>query len=175
MKNPRPALLSVLLCIPVSLWAQTPSPAPSVQLAITALKGQSKERTQQDITSCQTEAQKVAGAKPEDAARSGQAPATATPPPTTGGAGMGAGGGPAAGAVIGEIADNDAGKGAAIGAGVGAVAGGIRRNKAQQETEARRVAAEQEKANRQQLAAKQIETYNASFKTCLEGRGYWVK
>ena len=171
--NARPTAAIALLLWPALLLAQVP--APSSQLAITALKGQSKDRTQQDIGSCQADAQTRAGSRPEDAVRSGQAPAAATPKATRGGAGKGALGGAAAGAVIGEIADDDAGKGAAIGAGVGAIAGGVRRNKAEQEADARRVAAEQEKASRQQQAAKQIETYNTAFKACLEGRGYSVK
>lgn len=165
--------MAVLMLAPTLLPAQTPPP--STQLAITPLKGQKKDQTQNDIGACQADAKAHAGADPVDAVRNGQAPAAQTAKATRGGAGKGALGGAAAGALIGEVADNDAGKGAAIGAGVGAVAGGVRRNKAEKEAEAQRQAAAQEKADRQQVASKQVEQYNLAFKNCLESRGYSVK
>jgi len=181
MRNPFPSarasllLIPALLLCPLTVLAQAPKPPPSGQLAITPLKGQKKEQTQQDIGACQADAKAHAGADPVDAVRNGQAPAAQTAKATKGGAGKGALGGAAAGAVIGEIADDDAGKGAAIGAGVGAIAGGARRNKAEKEAEAQRQAAEKEKADRQQVAAQQVEQYNLAFRNCLESRGYSVK
>lgn len=77
--------------------------------------------------------------------------------------------GAAAGAVIGEIVDDDAGKGAAAGAVVGAIRG--RRN--------RRAKAEQSQANAEAQAA-QIEAqrgaeFNNAFSACLSARGYSVR
>ena len=77
--------------------------------------------------------------------------------------------GAAAGAIIGEIADDDAGKGAAYGAGVGAIRGRkarkARKRKAKQDTQAQAASMEQQR---------DAEFKNA-FSACLSARGYSVR
>ena len=106
-------------------------------------------------------------------------PATAAPAPTqdpaTAGSGARASGavkGAAAGTAIGAIA-GDTGKGAAIGAATGVMAGGAAKRRAQkdaaaQQQQAQAAAGQQAQASIEQQKA----TYNKSFATCMQGKGY---
>jgi hypothetical protein len=125
-------------------------------------QGQSSKQMEQDKYSCYQWAKGQTGFDPM------QAPtATASPPPTRGGALRGAAGGAAVGAAVGAIA-GDAGKGAAIGAASGGIIGGARRARSNQE---------QQQYAQQQAAGyeQQRNEYNRAWGACMEGRGYTVK
>ncbi len=103
------------------------------------------------------------------------AQAAPTQDPATAGTGnraKGAVGGAVAGTAIGAIA-GDTGKGAAIGATTGLLAGGAAKRRAKQDAEAQQ---QQAQAAAQQQAQASIDqqkaTYNKTFATCMEGKGY---
>jgi hypothetical protein len=103
------------------------------------------------------------------------AQAAPTQDPSTAGTGArakGAVGGAVAGTAIGAIA-GDTGKGAAIGATTGLLAGGAAKRRAKKDAEAQQ---DQAQAAAQQQAQASIDqqkaTYNKTFATCMEGKGY---
>lgn len=84
----------------------------------------------------------------------------------------GAAGGAVAGTAVGAIA-GDAGKGAAIGAVTGVVAGGAAKRRAQKEAAAQQQQAQAAAAQQAQASIDaQKATYNKTFATCMEGKGY---
>lgn len=103
------------------------------------------------------------------------AAAAPTQDPSTAGSGdraKGAVGGAAAGTAIGAIA-GDAGKGAAIGAVTGVVAGGASKRRAEKQAAAQQQQAQSAAAQQAQASVEQQKaTYNKSFATCMQGKGY---
>jgi hypothetical protein len=103
------------------------------------------------------------------------AQAAATPDPSTAGTGdraKGAVGGAVAGTAIGAIA-GDTGKGAAIGATTGLLAGGAAKRRAQKDAQAQQQQAQDAAAQQAQASIDQQKaTYNKTFATCMEGKGY---
>jgi membrane protease subunit (stomatin/prohibitin family) len=103
------------------------------------------------------------------------AQAAPTQDPSTAGSGSrarGAARGAVAGTAIGAIA-GDTGKGAAIGAATGVMAGGASKRQAQkdaanQQQQAQAAAGQQAQASIDQQKA----TYNKTFATCMQGKGY---
>ena len=110
---------------------------------------------QQDAAAQQAEAQKAAAGES-----------------TQGSGARGAVTGAAAGALIGEIADDDAGKGAAWGAAIGGVANRRRHKRAEQEQVQ---AIEQEQAAQAQYTAQEVDNFKKAFSVCLEAKDYMVK
>ncbi len=106
-------------------------------------------------------------------------PATAAPAPTqdpaTAGQGArvsGAARGAVAGTAIGAIA-GDTGKGAAIGAATGAMAGGSAKRRAQKDAAAQQQQSQDAAAQQAQASIEQQKaTYNKTFATCMQGKGY---
>ena len=79
--------------------------------------------------------------------------------------------GAAAGAVIGELADNDTGHSAAVGAAIGGVANRRRNKRAQQQASQ----VEQQGAGAQQATEEQIGKFMNGFTACLEAKDYVAK
>jgi len=78
----------------------------------------------------------------------------------------------AAGAIIGEIGDDDAGKGAAYGAAAGAVAGRRRARKSNAQAQEQ---AAQNAESRQEATAEDLVNFKKAFSVCLEAKEYMVK
>lgn len=138
------------------VWADEPIVYPS--------KCRSPDQQQRDIMECRSGAQPTTGVNPLESPQS----ATTQPDPTQGARARGAVKGAAAGAVIGEIADDDAGKGAAIAVTTGLMAGGAQRRQAVRQQEQ---AAGQAQAKRNEDLARFWPANDA----CLEGCRYTVK
>ena len=79
--------------------------------------------------------------------------------------------GAAAGAVIGELADNDVGHSAAVGAAIGGVANRRRNKRAQQQA----AQVEQQATSAQQATEEQIGKFMNGFTACLEAKDYVAK
>ena len=91
---------------------------------------------------------------------------------TQGSGARGAVTGAAAGALIGEIADDDAGKGAAWGAAIGGVSN-RRRYKRQEQGQVEAIAQQQQ--SQAQYTSEEIENFKKAFSVCLEAKKYMVK
>jgi hypothetical protein len=170
-------------CVVSCLYAQqaaAPAPAApsslSSSLGVVVFPSKNQTATQQssDEGYCYGWAKTQSGIDPM-AIKPVTAQAAPTQDPSTAGTGdraKGAVGGAVAGTAIGAIA-GDAGKGAAIGAVTGVVAGGAAKRRAQKEAAAQQQQA-QATADQQAQASidQQKATYNKTFATCMEGKGY---
>jgi hypothetical protein len=157
----RAVLLGLVFAVAAAVSSPHGAKAQSTPIVYPS-QGQSLEQQVQDESECRLWAQQQTGFNPA------QGPANTGGGSSSGGGEVvrGAAGGAVLGAVGGAIA-GDTGKGAAIGAGVGATAGLMRRGK-QQQAEAQ---AQQQAANQYN---QQVATYNRTFGTCMQGRGYAV-
>jgi YMGG-like Gly-zipper len=181
-------LVTMTLCLAVcsSVHAQTPAPAaPAAKPLSTSLgvvvfpaKGQTPQKQSQDEGECYAWSKGQTGVDPmAPAPAAAPAPPQEAAAPAQGGQrAKGAVRGAAAGAVIGEVADNDAGKGAAIGATAGVLKGGAEKRRAQAQAE-QDAAKKQEATVQQQTAAtqEQLNLFKKGFAACLEPKGYTVK
>jgi hypothetical protein len=139
--------------------------ATAAELAVYPTKGQSAEQQSNDEFQCYEWAKSKTGFDPAQAAAPVVAEAPAEPKEKRRRRVLG---GALAGAVIGEVVNDDAGKGAVIGAaGVGVFGAAKRR-----EGEARQQQAQQQST---QAYETQREQYNIYRAACLEGRGYSVR
>ncbi len=160
MPNIRISLPAVLagLCIAATGMAAD-------ELMIFPNADQSKEKQEEDKSTCYTWAKGETGFDP-------MAPITATAPPpqqqaSRGGVVRGA----ARGALVGQIIGGDSestGKGAAA----GAVVGGMRRNDQKRQEQQSQAQWEQEQ---QQIYAEKRSRYNRAYSACLEGKDYTVR
>lgn len=141
----------------------TPMPA-----GVFAMKGQTGDQAQLDVSQCQNLASQATGYIPGAAA-----PSAAPPPPQVGGRAKGAAKGAAVGGVAGAVQDsnqpyrpnNNAGDMAGAGAAAGAVAGGMN-----QRQDRRQASASQKKANDAQ--AQKMTAWQNNYAGCLQQRGY---
>ena len=182
-------VLAGLLLVPALLYAQaTTGPSgPTGQKSLAATlnvyvfptTGQDAAQQWKDESECYNWAVQNAGVDPSALQQqsSQQQQQTAQAQEQVAQSGKGAGlrgaiGGAAAGAVIGEIADDDAGKGAAIGGAVGAVAARRRAMAGQEQASTQLVAPSQQS---QQASAEQMSNFKRAFSVCLEAKQYMVK
>jgi hypothetical protein len=131
--------------------------------------GQAPDQQAKDEGECYSWGKQTTGVDPANPMAGVQTQqAAATPPPGAGGAG-GAMRGAAAGALIGNIADEDAGDYAAA----GALIGGVRGAKKAKQQQAQ--AQQQASANTQAQAQERMQLFKNAFGACMEGRKYTVK
>jgi hypothetical protein len=155
--------------------ATTPaSISSSLGVVVFPSKNQTPAQQSSDEGYCYGWAKTQSGIDPMAIKPQTAAPA-ATPDPATAGQGeraKGAVGGAAMGTAVGAIA-GDTGKGAAIGAVTGVVAGGAAKRRAKKEAETQQQQAQSASAQQAQASIDQQKaTYNKSFATCMEGKGY---
>jgi len=149
--------LTGVVCI--AIFSSVASIAMAGDFYVYPAKKQSQQQQNKDTQECQQWAKQQTGFDPT-AAPTNVAPAQ-NQQPHRGGALRGA----AAGAVLGEVINDDASKGAAVGATLGAVRNSRNR---------RNAAAEQQAAQAQsETQYKQQRTsYNNAYSACLKGRDY---
>lgn len=150
----------------------------SIGVVVFPAKGQPPQKQSQDEGECYAWAKGQTGVDPMAAPPPAQAaaPPAQAAPAADGSRLKGAARGAAAGAIIGEVANNDPGKGAAIGATAGVVAGG-RQSRKNQQLAAQQATQQQQQVAQQQTAARQqqLDLFRRGFAACLEPKGYTVK
>ena len=141
--------------------------------------GQDASQQNIDESACYEWAVSNSGSDPFDLAKQqeaseqqAQSQTAAAGQGTKGSGARGAVTGAAAGALIGEIADDDAGKGAAWGAAIGGVAN-RRRYKKQEQAQVEAI--EQQQQSQAQYTAEEIDNFKKAFSVCLEAKNYMVK
>jgi hypothetical protein len=177
------ALAGVALTLPLSAFADG-APAgntlsSTMDVYVFPTEGQETGQQSQDESECYQWAVSNSGSDPfelADKAESDQQQADAEMAAAQQtGQGAGARGvlrGAAAGAIVGEIADNDVGRSAAIGAAAVGVRGRRKGKAAQSQATAQ---AEQQAATREQATAEDLENFKNAFGVCLEAKDYMVK
>jgi hypothetical protein len=162
-------LVTTLCVLLVGASAVAQSLASSLGLVVYPSSGQAAADQTKDESECYGWAKQTTGVDPANPMAGVQQQQAAA----TQGGGVAAGGGAvkgaAAGALIGNIADEDAGEYALAGAALGSIRGARKANK--QSVEAQNQATSQNQA----VAADRVQLFKNAFGACMEGRKYTVK
>jgi hypothetical protein len=178
--------VTILFLVPVAVLAQGTAPA-TVQKSLSATMnvyvfpttGQDAAQQSTDEAACYTWAVQNTGTDPFELAKSDEQAQQAAEQKKQAAAAQGQGAGAkgavrgaAAGALIGEIADDDPGKGAAYGAAAGMIAS--RRRSGARQKEATQSADAQVQQTKQ-VNAEAAGNFKKAFSVCLEAKSYMVK
>jgi hypothetical protein len=151
--------------IALGAYAQQPSVAASLGVAVYPSDGQTREKQAADESECYAWAQQSTGVDPSNPA----APQEAAPPPqgdVAGSAARGAFRGAAKGYLLGEVTDNDTGDAARAGAVVGA-------SKGARSTAARNKMTQTQAQQQQEQATQgRMQSFKNGFSACMTGRKY---
>lgn len=163
------AVLSLTLFLIVGLASAQQPLASSLGMVVYPSEGQTPDRQALDENECFDWSKSTTGVDPANpmAGVERQAPA----PTPSAGAAAGGGGlrGAAAGALLGNLADEDAGEYALAGAAIGSVRGARAADRASSEAQGRAAAEDQA------IAAERMQLFRNAFGACMEGRRYTVK
>ena len=143
--------------------------ASSLGMVVYPSDGQTPSDQVLDENECFQWSRSTTGVDPSNPMAGVQAQAAAPTPSEGAAAGGGALRGAAAGALIGNLADEDAGEYALAGAAVGSVRGARAAERASGEAQSR--AAAQDEA----VAAERMQLFKNAFGACMEGRKYTVR